>query len=449
MGRGAVRSGAFVSLVGGGVALILTACGGQEGSSAEAQDPQLQSGFLRPAAEGAGPEVLAAEKQNASDAPVAQETQVEAPPQPPAESARVEPEPRRTASETTGSAAELELAYAFLHGPRADFAGRVERASGLADERRSLWLALGAARVGELGRAGELGRGLESSEALTAAERSLLQVALEPSGTPSALAEASSLERSMELALVEREAETAAASGAHARAAAAWSRLILAEISSPWEADGAALERWSQALRIAQREHRWSPRGDWPSLDVKVRQGDSLIAIRKRVLEEHPDLLLCTGLIARANGLANEQAIRPDDMLRIPTERASVLVDLSSRWAFYLLGGEVAAAWSVGIGKEEGSTPVGTYAITLKQSEPMLFQPGRPPIPYGDPENPLGSRWLEWGQDGKGTHLGFHGTDDPTGIGGRVSKGCVRMRNEDVELLFEILPLGSKVTVQP
>jgi hypothetical protein len=447
MSRGALHGGAFVSLLGAGIALGLAGCGGQDEASASAPEAQMQSGFLR-AADPAPGEVLAAEKSETPPPPSEPESEpaAEIPAEPPA----ADPEPPAEVPRSSSSALELDLAYALLHEPQAQFAGRLERTGqSLSEERRALWLAFSAARAGELGRATELARGLESSDELTPAEQGLLQVALQPGSAPAALTEASVAERSMELALVEREAEAAAASGAHARAAAGWSRLLLAEVSSPWEADPAALERWSRALTVAQREHRWNPRGDWPSLDVQVRSGDSLIAIRKRILEENPQLLLCTGLIARANGLPSEQAIRPDDELRIPTDRASALVDLSSRWTFFLLGGEVAAAWSVGVGKEEGTTPVGTYAITLKQVEPMLFQPGKAPVPYGDPENPLGTRWLEWGKDGKGTHLGFHGTDDPSGIGGRVSKGCVRMRNEDVELLFDILPLGAQVTVQP
>jgi lipoprotein-anchoring transpeptidase ErfK/SrfK len=47
------------------------------------------------------------------------------------------------------------------------------------------------------------------------------------------------------------------------------------------------------------------------------------------------------------------------------------------------------------------------------------------------------------------SHLGFHGTTDPDTVGGAVSSGCVRLRNEDVEVLFEILPEKSDVVVQP
>ena len=79
----------------------------------------------------------------------------------------------------------------------------------------------------------------------------------------------------------------------------------------------------------------------------------------------------------------------------------------------------------------------------------MWFRPGKDPIPFGDPENPLGTRWMAWNEDDKGTSLGFHGTTDPEGVGGRVSKGCVRMRNADVELLYDVLPRGAVVAVRP
>ena len=265
---------------------------------------------------------------------------------------------------------------------------------------------------------------------------------------PASLSAAAPLERALELALIEVQARRLADLGDSAGAARDLSRLLLAEISGPWEADRDTLARWSAALLAAQEKHRWNPRGDWPALEVSVRPGDSLIAIRKRVLAEHPELLLCTGLIARANGLRDEEAIQPDDVLRIPTDRASAIVDVNARWTFYLHAGEVVAAWEVGVGKEQGSTRPGTYAISVKQSEPMWFRPGREPVPFGAQGNPLGTRWLEWGEDGRGSHLGFHGTDDPSGVGGRVSEGCVRMRNEDVERLFDILPLGAEVVVQ-
>jgi lipoprotein-anchoring transpeptidase ErfK/SrfK len=79
----------------------------------------------------------------------------------------------------------------------------------------------------------------------------------------------------------------------------------------------------------------------------------------------------------------------------------------------------------------------------------MWFRKGEDPVPFGDPRNLLGTRWLSWAENGVETGYGFHGTSDPSGVGGAVSAGCIRMRNEDVELLFEILPDNAEVVVQP
>jgi lipoprotein-anchoring transpeptidase ErfK/SrfK len=133
-------------------------------------------------------------------------------------------------------------------------------------------------------------------------------------------------------------------------------------------------------------------------------------------------------------------------MLRVPTERASALVDLSSRWLLYRLGDEVASAWEVGIGREGQETILGTFRAADKQEEPTWFREGQAPQAY--PDNPLGTRWIAWYRDGKKTGYGFHGTWDPETVGTAASDGCIRLRNEDVEVLFQILPVGARIEVQ-
>jgi hypothetical protein len=46
-----------------------------------------------------------------------------------------------------------------------------------------------------------------------------------------------------------------------------------------------------------------------------------------------------------------------------------------------------------------------------------------------------------------GDGYALHGTDDPTSIGRSVSHGCVRLRNEDIETLFNIVPVGTPVYI--
>lgn len=239
------------------------------------------------------------------------------------------------------------------------------------------------------------------------------------------------------------------AAGRAREAAEAFSRLLLAEVSSPWPADAGRLATWSDRLHAAQRGNRWNRRGAWRSTEVVVQPGDSLISVRKRALVQDPSLVVCTGQIARANELEGE-VIHPGAKLRIPVDRVSVLVDLDAHWAFYLAGDEVVAAWPVGVGKESSATRVGTFTVGEKTKEPMWFPQGRKPVPFGDPENPLGTRWVSWNDaEGNPTRLGFHGTNEPASVGRDASLGCIRMRTNDIEELFEILPRGALVRVVP
>lgn len=64
-------------------------------------------------------------------------------------------------------------------------------------------------------------------------------------------------------------------------------------------------------------------------------------------------------------------------------------------------------------------------------------------MPGGHPMNPLGVRALYLGS----SMYRIHGTDAPWTIGDAVSKGCIRMYNEDVLDLYPRVPMGTRVTV--
>ena len=64
-------------------------------------------------------------------------------------------------------------------------------------------------------------------------------------------------------------------------------------------------------------------------------------------------------------------------------------------------------------------------------------------VPGGHPLNPLGVRALYLGS----SMYRIHGTDAPWTIGTAVSKGCIRMYNEDVLDLYPRVPSGTRVTV--
>ncbi len=167
-----------------------------------------------------------------------------------------------------------------------------------------------------------------------------------------------------------------------------------------------------------------------------VRPGDSLEAIARKY-GTTVDLLKEMNAQAVKRG-----SIRPQDRLKVCTEKFSMLVDKSANTLTLKAGERMVKVYPVGTGKE-GSTPVGEFKITNKMVEPEWFRPGGGIIPYGDPANLLGTRWM--GIDSPG--YGIHGTWEPESVGKQSSAGCVRLLNADVEELFKIVPVGTKVMI--
>jgi lipoprotein-anchoring transpeptidase ErfK/SrfK len=100
---------------------------------------------------------------------------------------------------------------------------------------------------------------------------------------------------------------------------------------------------------------------------------------------------------------------------------------------------------SIGTGKTKELTPEGLFTITVKAKDPYYR---RKDIPGGDPNNPLGSRWIGFDAEGTdGRIYGIHGTNQPASIGRYVSQGCIRTQNEVISSLYPLIPLGTKILV--
>lgn len=342
-----------------------------------------------------------------------------------------------------GADEEVRIAAALVHGTPAE----VQAVAAAFPRDRALLLeSFSWAAAGERELALSLAEKIGDKESVDARERALFEAALTGGASAPATSPSGPVLLAMEMSLLAREARKALAGRKHAQAAQAFSRLLIGEIGAPWSADQRFLAEWTQGLDEAQREHRWSPRGPWQSVEVKVQGGDTLIGIRLRYLSEHSESKLCTGLIERANRLKG--FLQPNQVLRIPTDPVRVVVDLEACWALFLMGGEVAAAWPVGIGRPGEETPPGSYTVRNKLENPPWMKEGQEPIPFGDARNPLGTRWIGWDRDGGKTSFGFHGTWDPESVGRPASDGCVRLLNEDVEELFRILPEGAPIEVR-
>ncbi len=186
-----------------------------------------------------------------------------------------------------------------------------------------------------------------------------------------------------------------------------------------------------------------------------VASGDTLskIAFRHDVTWE---------LLARMNGITDPRKIRLGQKLKIVQGPFSAVVNKSAFTIDLWLGPPEGKSslfigeFPVGLGKE-GSTPTGTWMVRNggKLKNPKFWGAGDlPPIEADDPKNPLGEYWIALdGTDGNAVgqqSYGIHGTIDPDSIGKMSSLGCIRMRNGDIDLVYEMLVDGnSTILVRP
>jgi lipoprotein-anchoring transpeptidase ErfK/SrfK len=159
----------------------------------------------------------------------------------------------------------------------------------------------------------------------------------------------------------------------------------------------------------------------------------------------------------------NPFAVKKGQMILIPRRRIipelkyelnEIYINLSEKRLYYpteIDGKKYVITFPVGIGTDETGTKVGEYEISQKRENPSWYVPENikkenPELPDVFPpgkDNPLGTRAMRLGH----TELLIHGTNKKFGIGMKVSHGCIRMYNRDVERLFNLVKEGTKVKI--
>ncbi len=134
--------------------------------------------------------------------------------------------------------------------------------------------------------------------------------------------------------------------------------------------------------------------------------------------------------------------IRPGKLLKVFQGPFEAKVDLSEFELTILLNGQYVKRYQVGIGKTN-TTPIGEFTVREKLENPTYYGPNGMVLEPDDPQNPLGERWIDIGNS-----FGIHGTIEPDSIGKSESAGCIRMRNEDVAEVYDLLIIGSQVRIQ-
>jgi lipoprotein-anchoring transpeptidase ErfK/SrfK len=145
-------------------------------------------------------------------------------------------------------------------------------------------------------------------------------------------------------------------------------------------------------------------------------------------------------LLQKSNNLT-DALIRPGDRLKVVNADFSIIVDKSQNTLTLKEADEVIRIYNVSTGKNN-CTPVGEFTIVNKLKNPVHYKKGEI-VPAESPDNVLGSRWMGL----SAPTYGIHGTIDEATLGQQITEGCVRMRNSEVEELYIIVPVGTKVTI--
>jgi lipoprotein-anchoring transpeptidase ErfK/SrfK len=177
----------------------------------------------------------------------------------------------------------------------------------------------------------------------------------------------------------------------------------------------------------------------------KVKSGDLLSTIAKQYKVPWKILL---GI----NKINRPEVLRAGDTIKVVNGPFHVRVDRSSfTMDLYLQDKTFVRSFSIGLGKPGRETPTGLWRVKAAGKGKLISPPWPDPdtgkMYYAeDPDYPLGSRWI--GLDGlegnaKGrTGFGIHGTKDPEQIGKADSRGCIRMYNGQVKLIYDLLEEG-------
>lgn len=147
-------------------------------------------------------------------------------------------------------------------------------------------------------------------------------------------------------------------------------------------------------------------------------------------------------LLAKINGIDDPQSLRPGERLKVVRGPFHAVVNLERRELTLMLAdGLYAGRFGIGVGREH--PPVeGVYSVSDKVVNPVYRGRDRA-ISADDPSNPLGERWI-----GLGSEMAIHGTDRPENVGRTDLPGSISLSPRDAEDVFDILSVGSKVTIR-
>ncbi|HEV3026712.1 MAG TPA: L,D-transpeptidase family protein [Planctomycetota bacterium] len=211
--------------------------------------------------------------------------------------------------------------------------------------------------------------------------------------------------------------------------------------------DAERLELAQLGIRINQE--LLQNRADEKDVELyEIQQGDTLESIAKKFRA----LSGVKGAIMYVNNYKENALLRAGRKIRLAKGSWSLLVDKSLFKMWVLYEGCPFKGYTITTGAPNKETPVTKFVVGGKNPKPAWWPPpdvkiqGKTPVPFGDPQNPLGEWWISLEHD-LFHGIGIHGTNDPGSIGSKASNGCIRMLNEEVVEVAALAYKGMVVTI--
>lgn len=191
---------------------------------------------------------------------------------------------------------------------------------------------------------------------------------------------------------------------------------------------------------------------------IKARYEDTLSDIARRYNVGYNEIVLANpGVDPWLPGEGREINL-PTQYVLPNAPREGVVVNIPEMRLYYypkIQPGQkaVVVTYPISVGKMDWNTPLGVTKITAKTEKPSWTPPESirkehadrgdflPKVVAPGAGNPLGKHALRLGL---GSYL-IHGTNNPYGVGMRVTHGCVRLYPEDIAQLFERVAIGTNV----
>ena len=193
---------------------------------------------------------------------------------------------------------------------------------------------------------------------------------------------------------------------------------------------------------------------------ITARAEDTLLDIARRHGLGYEDIVRANPEVDAWLPGEGTEVVLPTRFVLPPGPRHGIVLNLAEYRMYYYppaRAGEtrVVMTYPMSIGRMDWATPLGATRVVAKVTNPTWYPPdsvrkeheedGRPlprTVPPG-PDNPLGAHAMRLGLPG---YL-IHGTNRPAGVGMRVTHGCIRMFPEDIEFLFDHVPVDTPVRI--